>query len=242
MDLGNCQTIRKACACQHTNSYHQLQPQNKTSILGSGCGSVGRAVVSDTRGLEFEYRHHQNFKMNIFTVNCWKDDNKRKRGREWPFKNSFQLIYGIWIKAFWKLLRKQDNNLIGNKTDFFTIYHCHKIDGNRFKAMRGVTKAELYNMIIDCMGSIKTWNGIKQQQLQNGCQRFSVFCNISILCLKEARAGIFGRSFSMWPSQRRLPMNWHLPNGEWFESGTVWPDGEIILPIFGHLLLWKYAQ
>ena len=30
-------------------------------VLGSGCGSVGRAVASDTRGLRFESSHRQNF-------------------------------------------------------------------------------------------------------------------------------------------------------------------------------------
>ena len=34
--------------------------------LGSGCGSVGRAVASDTRGLQFESSHRQKF---IFILN-----------------------------------------------------------------------------------------------------------------------------------------------------------------------------
>ena len=33
----------------------------RTLILGSGCGSVGRAVASDTRGPRFESSHWQKF-------------------------------------------------------------------------------------------------------------------------------------------------------------------------------------
>ena len=43
---------------------------------GSGCGSVVRVVVSDTRGLQFESSHLQNLILNKFTVNCRKDKNK----------------------------------------------------------------------------------------------------------------------------------------------------------------------
>ena len=39
-----------------------------TSLLGSGCGSVGRAVASNTRGLRFEFSHHQNLYRTF--VNC----------------------------------------------------------------------------------------------------------------------------------------------------------------------------
>ena len=37
---------------------------------GSGCGSVGKAVDSDTRGPRFESRHFQSFYWILFTVNC----------------------------------------------------------------------------------------------------------------------------------------------------------------------------
>ena len=55
---------------------------------GSGCGSVGRAVASDTRGPRFESSHRQkfNYLLNICLLSTvyWKDENKEKRGREWP--------------------------------------------------------------------------------------------------------------------------------------------------------------
>ena len=57
-----------------------------TSTLGSGCGSVGRAVASDTRCSRFESRHRQIFIEHLLlsTALYWKDENNRKRGREWP--------------------------------------------------------------------------------------------------------------------------------------------------------------
>ena len=56
--------------------------------FGSGCGSVGRAVASDSRGLLFESSHRQKiiYILNICLLSTvyWKDENKEKRGREWP--------------------------------------------------------------------------------------------------------------------------------------------------------------
>ena len=39
---------------------------------GSGCGSVGKVVASDTRGLRFEYSHWQKITYieHLFIVNC----------------------------------------------------------------------------------------------------------------------------------------------------------------------------
>ena len=52
--------------------------------MGIGCGSVGRAVASDTRGPQFESSHWQDFIMNIFTDNCWKDENNEKEAENGP--------------------------------------------------------------------------------------------------------------------------------------------------------------
>ena len=55
--------------------------------MGSGCGAVGRAVASDTRGPGFESSHRQ-LLLNIYlllTV-CRKDENKEKEARNGPFK------------------------------------------------------------------------------------------------------------------------------------------------------------
>ena len=57
----------------------------KTLLMGSGCGSVGRAVAPDTRVPGFKSSQDPNFIMNISTVNCCKDNNKEKeRAQEWP--------------------------------------------------------------------------------------------------------------------------------------------------------------
>ena len=57
--------------------------------LGSGCGSVGRAVASDTRGPRFDSSHWQKF---IFILNIcslstvyWKDENNEKEAENGPF-------------------------------------------------------------------------------------------------------------------------------------------------------------
>ena len=47
-------------------------------IVQQGSGSIGRAVAFNISGPQFESSHHQNFIMNISTVNCWKDLNKEK--------------------------------------------------------------------------------------------------------------------------------------------------------------------
>ena len=55
---------------------------------GSGCGSVGRAVASDTRGSRFESSHWQTFISDIylFTVNCIeKMKIKKKEAGNGPF-------------------------------------------------------------------------------------------------------------------------------------------------------------
>ena len=47
---------------------HNVEEENvgKNNFKGSGCGSVGRAVASDTRGPWFESSHRQNFISNIY--------------------------------------------------------------------------------------------------------------------------------------------------------------------------------
>ena len=44
----------------------------RPELVGSGCGSVGRAVDSDSRGLRFKSSHWQKFIYieHLFTVNC----------------------------------------------------------------------------------------------------------------------------------------------------------------------------
>ena len=59
--------------------------QYKKIGLGSGGGSVGKAVASDTRGPRFNSRHQQSFYLNnVYCQLYWKDENKENRGQEWP--------------------------------------------------------------------------------------------------------------------------------------------------------------
>ena len=55
-----------------------------TNYWDSGCGSVDRAVAFNSRDPRFESSHRQNFILNINCQLYWKDENKEKRGRDWP--------------------------------------------------------------------------------------------------------------------------------------------------------------
>ena len=50
--------------------------------LGSGCGSVGRAVNSNTRGPRFDSSHGQNFNWTIIIVDCI-EKTKIKKKEAW---------------------------------------------------------------------------------------------------------------------------------------------------------------
>ena len=55
----------------------------KESILGSGGGSVGREVASDTRGPRFKSRNWQNVIYQLYNQNT-EETKIKKKGREWP--------------------------------------------------------------------------------------------------------------------------------------------------------------
>ena len=57
------------------------------NLLGSGCGLVGRLVVSDTRGLWFESSHRQNF-VNILLLTVEQTKIETKRSGIAQFKNN----------------------------------------------------------------------------------------------------------------------------------------------------------
>ena len=60
----------------------KLQRFLKTLFEASGCGSVGRAVAFDTRGLQFDSSHRQNFIEHLFIINCIEKTkiNKKRLG------------------------------------------------------------------------------------------------------------------------------------------------------------------
>ena len=47
-----------------------LSSKDKNIFNGQWCGSIGRAVASDTRGPRFESSHRQDFILDIVTVSC----------------------------------------------------------------------------------------------------------------------------------------------------------------------------
>ena len=70
--------------------------------MGSGCGSVGRAVATDTRGLWFESSHWQKFIyiLNICLLSTvyWKEENKEKEAGTGPFLKKKTKAY-IFVKV-----------------------------------------------------------------------------------------------------------------------------------------------
>ena len=55
---------------------------NDTPILGNGCGSISRAVASDTRGPRFKSSHRQTLYWILFTVNCTENTKIKKKRPE----------------------------------------------------------------------------------------------------------------------------------------------------------------
>ena len=51
----------------------------KVAFSISGCGSVGRVVASNSRGLRFESSHRQKSILNVFTVNCIEKTKIKKK-------------------------------------------------------------------------------------------------------------------------------------------------------------------
>ena len=54
-------------------------------FLGNFWKKLGRVVVSNTRSPRFKYSHNQEFILNIFTVNCWKDEKIEKEAGNGPY-------------------------------------------------------------------------------------------------------------------------------------------------------------
>ena len=65
---------------------------NLTKWMGSGCGSVSRAVASDTRDLRFESRHRQKFIYQLY-------NRKRKKENKAGNGPSLKKHLTRWIKV-----------------------------------------------------------------------------------------------------------------------------------------------
>ena len=61
------------------STYFDFDSFTNIFCQGSGCDSVGRAVASDSRGLQFETSHWWSFKECLFAVNCTEKTNIKKK-------------------------------------------------------------------------------------------------------------------------------------------------------------------
>ena len=66
-----------------------------TLLLGSGCGSVGRAVASNNRDLRFVSRHRQNF---LYQLDSRKDENKEKAVGNGPSLKKCPVVLHLPVK------------------------------------------------------------------------------------------------------------------------------------------------
>ena len=64
------------------------------NFMGSGCGSVGRAVASKSRGPQFESCQWQKIILNITCQVYWKDVNKEKEAGNRPFLKKLVTVRG----------------------------------------------------------------------------------------------------------------------------------------------------
>ena len=69
-------------------------------LLGSGSDSVGRAVTSDTRDLQFKSSYWHTIIEHQFTVSCFeKTKIKKLTGREWPIEKN-----GLYLGTIFYIL------------------------------------------------------------------------------------------------------------------------------------------
>ena len=64
--------------------------------LGSGCGSVGRAVAFGTRGPWFDSSHQQNFIEHLFIISCIEKTNinKKRPGNIKNYNGNYTIV--LW--------------------------------------------------------------------------------------------------------------------------------------------------
>ena len=117
-------------------------------------GSVGRAVVSKSRGPWFESSHQQKFMRNIYCQLCWKDENKEKEAGNGAFSITIVTCVTLWRSKYfsqnfdvWHLMIwhfDQFSLFIINKSVLHTVNFFWF--GNVF--MSSVAKIVLQNIVI----------------------------------------------------------------------------------------------
>ena len=92
--------------------------------MGSGCGTVGRSVASDTRNLQFGSRHRPNF---IYQLYNRKDENKEKEAGNGPSskkRNQAVKSIGCWFNV--------------NVFEAFKVIFIVMIIGTKSKLLKGI--------------------------------------------------------------------------------------------------------
>ena len=74
--------------------------------MGSGGGSVGRAVAPDSRGPRLESSHRKKIILNIYSL-YWKDENKEKEAGNGPFLKKTKMDP---MSYFYSIAKLKQNN------------------------------------------------------------------------------------------------------------------------------------
>ena len=86
--------------------------------FGGGCGSVGKAVASDSRGPWFEFSHWLNLYWT-FTINCFeKTKIKKKEAEKCPLKKCFQFLNVDFLKKSFIMLTHRKEELQSRLTSW----------------------------------------------------------------------------------------------------------------------------
>ena len=108
--------------CKATNKRQNVLGINEQS-LGSGCGPVGSAVASNSRGLQFKTSHRQ----KLYWVLYWKDENKEKEAGNDPFQKNLT----AYLQTLLEMGRRRP--LLVYFCSFRTWQLCNKKVIRRFK-------------------------------------------------------------------------------------------------------------
>ena len=161
---------------------------SKNFKLGCCYGSVGRAVASDSRGLQFKSIHWQISKEHLFYCQVyWKETNKEKEAKNGPFKN-FKLenksrsirmrpyIAGIKWQILMKLWSPQFSvNLIRNSIAHFISLSMTKFELCIVLRTDLPINIEIVNLHIDVL-----LEGVSQPVWMDRCKSWFDFCRVPI--------------------------------------------------------------
>ena len=77
-----------------------MQGPGTNKKLGSSCGSIGKAVASDSSGQQFESSNWQNLYWPfVYCQLYWKDENKEKIGQSYEHFTSVNYDSRVVIRA-----------------------------------------------------------------------------------------------------------------------------------------------